>query len=434
MYKLILITALLLATPLQSFGSEPFDSGLIFHHEDDCALQTATCNTDSEGNGACIYWVDPYAPSAFRVHASAAADGSFTWVVFGVLVDDGYANLYYNYKVPYSTWREVRLDEEYSACQLYAHFPVINKVIDTQAHAGATTDYNPGELSTEASVDSLRLSGTELIEQERTNLAEAYCVLPFGCAPGEGGDCSRYCVPEDETDYQVEWLSVSADNLWASPAGDSFILEDIDGLLIEHSSSSASSVGACEELPLFEVDLNLSASSRGWPGQTGVDGGEALACFGAYGNLTNFNYAKCPGWDGGPNHTAPAGSGIRVIGTASQVGVDTAEGGLVVSVPVRPLWSEGDISSWEIVDPDTDCDGVINDDDSCPMTPPSSLVNEFGCTASQYINLTCGMVDCKQDHGRYVSCIADTVNEVVDQGLISKNEKGKFIRNAARCK
>ena len=26
------------------------------------------------------------------------------------------------------------------------------------------------------------------------------------------------------------------------------------------------------------------------------------------------------------------------------------------------------------------------------------------------------------------------VNELVDQGLISKNEKGRFIRNAARCK
>lgn len=434
MYKLILISALLLATPLQGLGSEVFDAGLIFHHGDDCALETKTCDKDSEGNGGCITWVAPYMPSAFRVHASAAADGSKYWVVLAWGVDDGYAHLYYNYKVPYSSWREVRLDEEHSACQLYAHFPVINKFIDTLAFAGAATDFNYGEHSTEAGVESLRLSGTELIEQKRENLAHAYCGLPYGCLPGETGDCSRYCIPEDETDIEVVQLFVSADNLWALPAGDSFILEDIDGLLIEHSPSSASSVGACEELPLFEIDLDLFAKSRGWPGQAGVDGGEALACFGAYGNLTDFNYAKCPGWDGGPNHTAPPDSGIRVIGKASQAGVGTIEGGLVVSVPVRPSWSEGNLSGWEIVDPDTDCDGVIDDDDRCPMTPPSSLVNEFGCTASQYINFMCGMVDCQHDHGRYVSCVADTVNEVVDQGLISKNEKGRFIRNAARCK
>ena len=434
MHKLILISALMLTAPLQGLGSEVFESGLIFHHEDDCALETKTCDTDSEGNGGCIAWVAPYAPSAFRVHASAAADGSKYWIFFGFGVDDGRANLNYNYKVPYNTWREVRLDEEYSACQLYAHFPVIHQVMDTHAVAGAATDYNYGEYYTEASVESLRLSGTELVEQKRLNLAEAYCRLPSGCLPGSTGDCSRYCSPEDETDLQIVQFWVTADNLWGLPASNSFTLEDIDGLQVEYSTSPESTAGACEALPLLEIDLNLNATSRGWPGEAGVDGGEALACFGAYGNLTDFNYAKCPGWDGGPNHTAPPGSGIRIIGRASQAGVDTNEGGLVVSVPVRQLWSEENMSGWEIVDPDTDCDGVIDDDDRCPMTPPSSLVNEFGCTASQYIDLMCGMVDCQQDHGPYVSCVADTVREVVDQGLISKNEKGRFIRTAARCK
>jgi hypothetical protein len=305
----------------------------------------------------------------------------------------------------------------------------VHNWFSTTARAGASTDYNPTERSTSAAVDLLRYGGTEIQSIEYRDIVSVSCGTVYGCHPD---DCPLECYPESETDSEYVLSHLGVGEIWALPEANSFILEDVDDLQVEHSHLYPINMGSCDDLPTFEIDLQLHASSHGWPNRG--DGGEALACFGAYGNLANFNYAKCPIWDGGPHHpTPPGGAGISIVGQANQVGIDTGAGPLVMSVPVRQLWYEYPIGAWEIVEPDTDCDGVIDSADLCPLTSPSSLVNESGCTGSQFIDLMCNLEGCDQ-RGKYVSCVAHAAKDAVSQGLITRKEKAKFIQEAAKCK
>ena len=352
--KRIILLACLLAPALPLMG---FEAGVVLHHSPSCATQTAVCTrSDDTDNGGCIYWIDPYTSTEFDIHASAAADGSISfplpWVPY-----DGMARLEYNYTVPYSAWREVTLDAEYSECQVYAHFPVLRVYFQTTARAGASTDSNPGEHKTEATVDLLRFGGTEIATKEYRYIVSAICGVPYGCHPQ---DCSPECSPEDETARKVIMGTHGVNKLWALPEAGYFMLEDAAGLPVERTSFYSADMGICDGLPTFEIDIELYALSKGWPNS--ADGGEALACFGAYGNLANFNYAKCPIWDGGPNHPRPVnGAGISISGGAGPEGAPQ-----IVSVPVQQLWYEAPLSGWEIIDPDTDCDGHYDGLDNCP--------------------------------------------------------------------
>jgi hypothetical protein len=83
---------------------------------------------------------------------------------------------------------------------------------------------------------------------------------------------------------------------------------------------------------------------------------------------------------------------------------------------------------------DLDGDGVLNDDDACPMTPPGEPVDSRGCSLAQLVPCDgpFGSTEGWKNHGQYVSAVAATVKEFVELGLIPKNMRGKTISAAAR--
>jgi formaldehyde-activating enzyme involved in methanogenesis len=59
------------------------------------------------------------------------------------------------------------------------------------------------------------------------------------------------------------------------------------------------------------------------------------------------------------------------------------------------------------------------------------LVTESGCDGAQYVAVTC----IRQDfaiHGHYVSCVSHAAADAVSAGLMGKDEKGRFVREAAK--
>lgn len=83
---------------------------------------------------------------------------------------------------------------------------------------------------------------------------------------------------------------------------------------------------------------------------------------------------------------------------------------------------------------DLDGDGVLNDDDACPMTPPGEPVDSNGCSLGQLVPCDGprGSTEGWISHGEYVSAVAAAVNHFVDLGLIPGTEKGENISAAAR--
>jgi hypothetical protein len=80
---------------------------------------------------------------------------------------------------------------------------------------------------------------------------------------------------------------------------------------------------------------------------------------------------------------------------------------------------------------DDDGDGVSNDDDRCPMTPSSVLIDDEGCSGLQRVELSC-VRDSFVNHGHYVRCVAQVSSQAVSAGLISSQQRALLIRDAAR--
>ncbi len=84
-------------------------------------------------------------------------------------------------------------------------------------------------------------------------------------------------------------------------------------------------------------------------------------------------------------------------------------------------------------DGDSDGDGVSNDDDLCAESALDAATNSDGCTGAQFIDTSCDAEDFS-NHGGFVSCVAAAANQAADEGLIAQNEKGRFVKDAARSK
>jgi len=85
----------------------------------------------------------------------------------------------------------------------------------------------------------------------------------------------------------------------------------------------------------------------------------------------------------------------------------------------------------DVCDGDVDGDGIGNDTDLCPGTSSSLSITADGCSGSQYIDLNCVKGEFP-NHGKYVSCVAHTAKDAVDQGLITQQEKSRFVSQAAK--
>lgn len=86
-----------------------------------------------------------------------------------------------------------------------------------------------------------------------------------------------------------------------------------------------------------------------------------------------------------------------------------------------------------VCDSDQDNDGVVNEEDLCPNTPIGANVSAKGCDGYQYVTRNC-VVSEFPNHGTYVSCVAQTAQEAVNIGLLTQNDKGKLVNQAAKNK
>ena len=104
-----------------------------------------------------------------------------------------------------------------------------------------------------------------------------------------------------------------------------------------------------------------------------------------------------------------------------------------------PLHSNSDQSDFDgngegdVCDGDSDGDSVLNDNDICPLSPLDQSVTEDGCSGSQYVELEC-VRDNFVKHGKYVSCVAHAAKRLVEEGIISSNEKSVYVKEAAKSK
>jgi len=82
---------------------------------------------------------------------------------------------------------------------------------------------------------------------------------------------------------------------------------------------------------------------------------------------------------------------------------------------------------------DSDGDGVSDEVDLCPNTSSGDVVDADGCS----INQLCPCVGPAsggtwKNHGKYVSCVAQTAEEFMNDGLITEEEKGAIVSQAAQ--
>jgi len=88
----------------------------------------------------------------------------------------------------------------------------------------------------------------------------------------------------------------------------------------------------------------------------------------------------------------------------------------------------------DVCDGDEDGDGIPNENEhpECLGTPSGQPIIE-GCSGAQFIMLTCPPANFA-NHGKFVSCVAHTAKDLVDQGIITNKEKARFVNQAAKSK
>ncbi len=86
-------------------------------------------------------------------------------------------------------------------------------------------------------------------------------------------------------------------------------------------------------------------------------------------------------------------------------------------------------------DADDDADGVVDLSDLCPGTPAGTVIDpQTGCSIVQLCPCA-GPRDSTEpwrNHGKYVSCVAQSAKTLVDLGLISETEKGAIVSAAGQ--
>jgi hypothetical protein len=82
----------------------------------------------------------------------------------------------------------------------------------------------------------------------------------------------------------------------------------------------------------------------------------------------------------------------------------------------------------QVVGCDSDGDGIIDELDQCPDTEPGFPVNGEGCSIDQ-------LCPCDADwpnHGQYVRCVTHAAQELRKDGLITGEEQGAIVSEAAQ--
>jgi hypothetical protein len=84
---------------------------------------------------------------------------------------------------------------------------------------------------------------------------------------------------------------------------------------------------------------------------------------------------------------------------------------------------------------DEDTDGIADSLDLCPGTPAGAIVDGNGCSIDQLAPCSGPASGGRwRNHGQYVSAVAQAVEEFVAQGLISPDQAGEIVAQAAQSR
>lgn len=82
---------------------------------------------------------------------------------------------------------------------------------------------------------------------------------------------------------------------------------------------------------------------------------------------------------------------------------------------------------------DADGDGVLDEVDQCPDTPPGAVVNEHGCSIEQLVPCDGPVAGGRwKNHGQYVAAMVGVVKQFLAAGLISREQAVAIWRAAAQ--
>ncbi len=82
---------------------------------------------------------------------------------------------------------------------------------------------------------------------------------------------------------------------------------------------------------------------------------------------------------------------------------------------------------------DADRDGVLDANDLCPDSGPEETVDAVGCSVPQYCACEGPTTEAPWDnHGRYVSCVTHKAGDFARAGLIAKQERKDYVKQAAQ--
>jgi len=134
--------------------------------------------------------------------------------------------------------------------------------------------------------------------------------------------------------------------------------------------------------------------------------------------------------DGGVLTLAPGDFcvGIEVVSAyqLTDFEIVTPDGAGGFSRVAIPAADRGDIELC--FNPDSDGDGVPDDEDDCSDTAPGEIIDDVGCSVADY----CPCDDPWRNHGEYVRCVVHTSRDFERDGWISWRERKDLISDAAR--
>jgi hypothetical protein len=92
---------------------------------------------------------------------------------------------------------------------------------------------------------------------------------------------------------------------------------------------------------------------------------------------------------------------------------------------------DGDVA--EVLEPDSDGDGVLDSIDLCPNTPADDTVNAYGCSIPQLVPCAGPVMGGEwRNHGQYVSTVTHVAQVFLKDDLISEDEMEALVSEVAR--
>ncbi|MGB7934954.1 MAG: thrombospondin type 3 repeat-containing protein, partial [Gammaproteobacteria bacterium] len=119
---------------------------------------------------------------------------------------------------------------------------------------------------------------------------------------------------------------------------------------------------------------------------------------------------------------------------------DTDCDGVPNSTDNCPLVSNADQSDFDLdgagdqCDTDGDDDTIADTADHCPRTSPGDAVDPDGCSRQQRLDANCPSKGACRNHGKYVKCFVKETRAQKSRGLITKKQKKVIVSTAAKSK